>query len=244
MPKITFCPHHILNIDPNLDPRVIEKFYVMPLIDFIKACKVMGLKVSISQTLLEMFEELHPWSLGEDVKWTKWLADWHAVLKPLLNDMDIVVHPITGNVSKVRCAGITKKVNDIFCDFINYISTHTFHDKTNEEAIYTPTPMCINYNDFINIKEVKDIKFAKYTWYKIYPDNLPSQGDFPFVPPQHWRKSAKPLKAGKPNYGFLDDKRREWHWDKFHKDHWDVQNPGGGLDDYTNVTPEGKILRE
>jgi len=244
MPKLTFCPHHILNIDSNLDPKVIETFYVLPLVSFIRDAKNLGLRVSISQDLLEMFDDMHPWSLSEDPKWRKWIVDWYGSLKPLLDDMDIVIHPASNVNSVVRCNGLSADVNKVFNDFLDHIATHTFHDKTNEEAIYTPTPMCLNYNDYINIKQPKDIRFAKYTWYKIYPENLPCSGVFPFVPPQHWRKSAVPSRAGKPNFGYLDDQRREWHWDKYHNDHWDVQNPGGGLDDYTNVTPEGNILRE
>ncbi|EPY7079634.1 polymorphic toxin type 17 domain-containing protein [Klebsiella variicola] len=242
MKKITFCPHHILNINIDLEPRVIEAYFISPLVDFIKSANNQGMKVCISQSLLEIFEEKHPWSLCEDAVWSKWIADWYGVLKPLLEQMDIVVHPNENRAGVVRCTGISNDINNIFCNFLDSIATHTFYDGSNEESVYTPTPWCSNFNDFISIKRVEDIKFAKYTWYRIYPDNLPCAGTFPFVPPENWRRNAAPVRAGAPNYGYIDDHRREWKWDRLHNDHWDVQHPGGGRNNYTNVTPDGDIL--
>lgn len=242
MTKITFCPHHILDIDTSLEPKVIEAFFVSPLVDFIKSANAHGMKVSISQSLLETFEDKHPWSLCESPEWNKWIADWYGVLKPLLDEMEIIVHSTGNTTNTVRCTGISVEVNDMLCGFLDTIATHGFHDGSNEEAIYTPTPWCTGFNDFITVKKTEDIKFAKYTWYRIYPDNLPCAGAFPFIPPLNWRRSADPAKAGGPNYGYLDSQRREWQWDRLHDNHWDVQNPGGGRDNYTNVSPEGNIL--
>lgn len=242
MPRITFCPHHILDIDVDLDPRVIEAFYISPLVDFIKAANSSDLKVCISHNLLVMFEDKHPWSLSNDSKWSKWIADWYGVLKPLFDDMEIITHQDTKDERSIRCTGISEEVNNIFSNFLNTIASHGLYDGLNEESVFTPTPWCSNFHDFITIKTPEQINFAQYTWYKIYPHSLPCTGNFPFVPPDDWRRNKNPRKAGAPSYGYIDKMRREWCWDKLHDNHWDVQNQGGGRGNYCNVTPNGEIL--
>lgn len=242
MAKVTFCPHHILNINGNISPEVIEKFFISPLTDFLKIAYDNKLTVCISQALMDEFENTHPWSLISDPLWKKWITDWYSLLKPLLSKAEILKHPILVGAGSTRCKGLSAHLNKILDDFLFEIATHTLPNNSNEEAIFIPTSWCVNFNDFITLKSTNEIKIAKYTWYKIYPQTLPCEGELPFVPPVTWKRSNVPIKATAPNYGYIDSLRREWVWDLLHDNHWDVQNPGGGRDNYQNVSPEGKVL--
>ncbi|KHT18887.1 hypothetical protein [Pectobacterium brasiliense] len=177
-----------------------------------------------------------------DPIWKKWIYDWYNILKPLLSKAEILKHPILDSQGLTRCTELPARINKIFDDFLDEIATHTLPNNSNEEAIFIPTPWCANFNDFITIKNPEQIKFAKYTWYKIYPSNLPCQGEVPFVPPETWKHSTKPSRGNAPGYGYMDSSRHEWIWDLLHDNHWDVQDPGGGRNNYKNVSSEGKIL--
>lgn len=242
MAKVTFCPHHILAITEETSPEVIEKFFIRPLVDFLKSAFDNELSVCVSQKIMTEFENTHPWRLMRDPHWEKWISDWYSILKPLLSKAEILKHSVSEEEGTNRCDGLSTHINNIFNNFLDVIATHTLPDDFNEEAIYTPTPWCANYNDFITINSIEQIKFAKYTWYKIYPSTLPCQGEFPFVPPVIWKRSTVPNRGNAPGYGYMDSNRREWIWDTLHDNHWDVQNPGGGRGNYTNVSPEGRVL--
>ncbi|MGL5423917.1 hypothetical protein [Serratia sp. JSRIV004] len=242
MAKVTFCPHHIIDIKENITPEVIEKYFIEPLVNFLENAFNNELTVCVSQTLMTEFENTHPWRLMNDPIWKKWINDWYSLLKPLLSRAEILKHPILDGEGLTRCDELPAHINKIFDDFLDAIATHTLPNNANEEAIFIPTPWCANFNEFITIDSPEQIKFAKFTWYKIYPSNLPCQGEFPFVPPEAWRRSIIPRKGNAPSHGYIDSARREWIWDLLHKNHWDVQNPGGGRDNYTNVSPEGKVL--
>ncbi|WP_311749083.1 hypothetical protein [Proteus terrae] len=242
MSKVTFCPHHIIDIKEDITPEVIEKFFINPLIDFLNSAFENKLTVYISQTLMTEFENTHPWELINDPKWGKWIRDWYNLLKPLLSKAEIIKHPILDGESQACCKGLTARINNIFNSFLDEFATHSLPNNANEEAIFIPTPWCANFDNFITVKNLGELKLAKYTWYKMYPLNLPCQGEIPFVPPETWRRSAVVSRGNAPGYGYMDSSRREWIWDSLHDNHWDVQDPGGGRDNYKNVSPEGKIL--
>lgn len=67
---------------------------------------------------------------------------------------------------------------------------------------------------------------------------LPTEGDYPYIPPKTWHAS-EPLPRG-PRNGYLDADGAEWVRAKGQKsgtEHWDVQTPGGHL----NVGEDGMI---
>lgn len=242
MSRVTFCPHHILDIQEDITPQSIEQFFINPLVEFLKNAFENNLTVCVSQVLIDEFDKTHPWRLLDDPTWKGWIIDWYSLLKPLLSKAEILDHQTLDGEGQIRCTGLTININKIFDDFLNEFATHTLPNNSNEEAIFTPTPWCSNFSDFITLDKPEQIIFAKYTWYKIYPHNLPCQGEFPFIPPIIWRHSSMPSRGNFPTYGYLDSLNREWVWDLFHNNHWDVQAPGGGLNNYKNVSPEGKIL--
>lgn len=242
MSRVTFCPHHILDITEDITPQVIEQFFINPLVNFLNNAFENNLTVFVSNILMDEFEDTHPWRLSHDPIWKGWISDWYSILRPLLNKTEIVMHPMLDVDGLTCCQGLTSDINKIFNDFLNTFATHTLPNNSNEEAIFTPTPWCYNFDNFITLKNPEQIMLAKYTWYKIYPHNLPCEGEFPFVPPDTWRRSLTPIKGKSPGYGFLDSLNREWIWDRLHDNHWDVQNPEGGRNNYRNVSPEGKVL--
>lgn len=242
MSKVTFCPHHIINIKNDIVPEVIEKYFIQPLVDFLRNAYENKLTVCVSQSLINEFEGTHPWYLLSDPFWKSWIKDWYGILKPLLTKAEIIEHPISDHNVLTRCCELPQHINKIFDNFLDEIATHTLPNNVNEEAVFTPTPWCNNFNDFIEIKNPEDINLAKFTWYRIYPYTLPCQGEIPFKPPAAWKQSVVPRRGNHPNYGYMDSLNREWVWDLFHNDHWDVQNAGGGRGNYVNVSPDGRKL--
>ncbi|KHT18888.1 hypothetical protein [Pectobacterium brasiliense] len=65
MAKVTFCPHHIIDIKEDITPEVIEKFFIKPLVDFLESAFENELTVCVSQTLMTEFESTHPWMINE-----------------------------------------------------------------------------------------------------------------------------------------------------------------------------------
>ncbi|HEI9768028.1 hypothetical protein ABM024_08990 [Morganella morganii] len=244
MAKVTFCPHHIIDLKEGMTPAEVEKFFIEPLINFLKNAFDSELTVCVSQFLITEFENTYPWKLIESPIWKQWIHDWYSLLKPHLARAEIIEHSISDSdgVGFNRCDGLSADINKIFDDFLSAIATQTLPGHSNEEAVFTPTPWCTNFDDFIRIENIEQLKLAKFTWYKFYPQNLPCQGEFPFVPPETWRRSTEPRRGNTARRGYIDSSRREWIWDLLHNNHWDVQNPGGGRDNYTNVSPDGRIL--
>ena len=244
MTKVTFCPHHIFGISSDIEPEAIEIYYIAPLIEFIKSAKKESLQICISHSLMEEFEQNYPWNMLTEKAWEKWINDWYGSLKAAFKDLDIIVHENNTDNRDVRCNALSEEVNALFNSFLAEIGTHSLHDHSNEESVFAASPWCSAYDDFIKIECADNIKFAKHTWYKIYPDNLPCTGEIPFVPPERWRTSSQPRRENAPHSGYIDIESRAWRWDRLHRDHWDVQNPGGGRGNYKNVTPDGRILRD
>lgn len=245
MNKLTFCPHFIMDIPSTASPEQVEKFYVKPLKDLIKESKSYNLELCVSKAIVEKFETTFPWDRSFDGAWKGYVNDWHTIIKDALNQSDWTVHPVQSSTSQFkRCNALSSNVNDIFESFLNFIGTKTLHNKESEEAVYIQNNLCSKYTNFIQIDNLDNIKIAEFTWFKIYPDNLPHIGEIPFVPPVKWKKSNLPKRESCKENGYLDSVGRAWRWDKKHKDHWDVQDKKQGTDKYTNVTPEGVILRK
>ncbi len=70
----------------------------------------------------------------------------------------------------------------------------------------------------------------------------PKQDSYAYNPPANWQPGQSfPRRGTLRDYGFLDTNQAVWVWDSAEK-HWDVQHYPYGRDNYTRVTPDGRVL--
>lgn len=241
MSRSTFCPHLIIDIKLTT-PEDVEDKYITPLCSFLEYVESEGVSCHFPGVLFINFQHQFPWNLANDTVWGNYLNLWHLALTQQLNRVileNVKVIPSL-QAKPGRCTRVNSNNDNVFESFLHVFGGKTLAGGKSEEAIFSPSPICCTYDDFIQIKSGVDYKKAVHSWYKLYPMELPCKGQKPFIPPAHW-KGAKKIIHGHQN-GFIDADGREWVWDKFHKDHWDVQmkKPVQGV--YDKVTPEGKIL--
>ena len=79
------------------------------------------------------------------------------------------------------------------------------------------------------------ILLQQYDYHFWYPDNLPMDGNHPFIPMPPSHPHPNKDHSGR----FKDAKGNLWEWDHLHDNHWNVEHPDGT---YTNVSCEGRKI--
>ena len=90
------------------------------------------------------------------------------------------------------------------------------------------------------IKDESQLKLVKFPWLSRSDFRLPTSGDYPYIPPNHWKSRSSLFESHDTLNGYIDDKDNLWVWDRMHNDHWDVTNLR--TREYKKVTLEGMIL--
>ncbi|EFC1454309.1 hypothetical protein FAD53_04535 [Escherichia coli] len=239
MNKITFCPHIIMDV-PESTIEDIDDYIVSHFLNFMSAINPDKLSVTFSSELMDKFHEHYPWGKSKDDEWGQYVTQWHGLIMSKMGKVNLIEHEVIECGHEHGCSAISQTTKEIFNSFLETIASHTLPDGGNEEAIFAPIDNCNARSDFIAITNFEDLKPAEYTWYQLYPRELPCEGESPFIPPTDWRMHSHPKKG--TGHGFIDINNREWKRDTLHKNHWDVQNARQGTGRYNNVNDDGKIL--
>lgn len=240
MNKVTLCPHLILDM-PDITPEEVEEKFIYPFIEFINEIVNYNVEVVFSKILMESFEQHFPWSNSLDPRWETFIKNWYGLISSKFRRIHLVNHEVFEEQQNIRCNSLSDNTNLVFNSFLTSIATHSLVNRESEESVFTPTIHCCDYSDFIQLKNKDDFKKSQFTWYKIYPLNLPCIGTCVFIPPQNWRSQNHPRLGGR--HGYIDETGKEWIWDLLHNTHWDVQHARQGAGRYNNVTPDGRFLQ-
>jgi hypothetical protein len=242
MPRLTICPHFLVDY-PYDDPLEIGREIIKPLLDCLTETQKLGINLVIAAEILQYYEESYPWNQISDPKWRGYINNWYVLITSHLNRARLVN---VGNIEALEgnsCSIISNRVNQLFNQFLSTFGNSAMPNRKHDEAIFI-NDQCKypeNLNRYYLFQAPKHLDKVKYPWLRIYKKPLPPEGDFPFVPPDDWRKCPTPKRTA-VSHAYLDQQGNEWKWDQLHKDHWDVQYPHANA--YKNITPKGKILSE
>ena len=249
MPDITLCPHYLVDY-PYQDPVEIEDKIINSLVnifDIINSNENMDLV--ISEEIYEIYQNTYPWNLYEDEKWSGILNLWCSVVLPELGRVKTLQHPKYNQYSSEKpCKVISDSNRMIFEDFLKVFGKLRIARMKHEEAIFSHENCCypVDYKGYLVLDEkLLNVQILLNPWLRVYPNNiqLPTSGEYQFIPPNTWSNSLTPIRHHKAPYGFIDHNGHIWKMDTLHKDHWDVQlSSESSRGNYLNVTPEGRIL--
>jgi len=245
MASITICPKEMYSQSPITAGSALdfEKNFVAPLIEIIEACESNGTEIELSSDIFELIIQRAPWSECDDPIVSGYLNSWHTgIAQSLYRFAKINTENLPANE---LCHVIADAdVNNHFKNLLKKLSiaTKTTITGVHHLGIHVKSPCAKNIECVCNItlKDHTDLKYIKTPWYLAYPTELPDEGEYPFRPPKGWENSSGAKKGGEKGNGYIDESGHSWEWDMLHKDHWDVQR--GGTGNYTNVSPDGKIL--
>ena len=241
MSRITVCPHYL--VDYNLtSPDEIMKEIIKPLYECLSECNSKNIQLVLSKDILDAFELSWPWDQSSDPLWSGHLRDWYYLISPNILKADIIKVPAATVGITPNCSLISATTTDMFARFLAVFGSQAMHSGLNEEGIFINTncayPVQLQKFCYV-INPIDDLVKVIYPWLRIYNRPLPYDGDYPFIPPTNWRNFSSPIKG--TLRGYLDDAGNSWEWDRMHDDHWDVQH-SCARDDYTNISPDGRVL--
>ncbi len=240
MPKFTLCPHFLVNYAYD-NPLEIEQKIIKPLLDCLTQAQNLGIELVLATEILRYYEESYPWNKMSDPKWTGYIRDWHLLITTHLHKANFVsVNDVHLSKENRNCAIISTKIKQLFNQFLSVFGSAKMPNKNHDEAIFI-ADQCHYPSTFQRyyLFQVPDhLDKVEYPWLRIYKKPLPPKGDFPFIPPNDWRKYTAPKRS--ISHAYVDKQGNEWKWDQLHNNHWDVQFPNAKS--YKNVTPNGRIL--
>lgn len=242
MTRLSICPHYLTDYDLTT-PEEIHKQIIKPLDTILSAATSTGITIVVSRQILAKHRDNYPWNRSEDNVWRGHLMDWNATITSRLAKAEIVDAPTSSSQSISTCRKLHAETLVLFNSFLALYGTKTLSHGRHEEAIFTSSACTysVNPNPFYLLEDTSCLKFVVHPWLRLYQKPLPPDGDFRFVPPSNWKTMTRPMRAGAPCYGFVDDNGNIWTWDKLHKDHWDVQLLRENK--HINAMPDGSIRR-
>lgn len=249
MPDITLCPHYLVDY-PYEDANEIEDKIINSLVRIFEIINSKDdLQLVLSEKIYELHQDIYPWNLYENDNWAGVLNLWCSAILPELGRAKILPHQnISEIISDKPCEFLSDSTQMIFEDFLNIFGKYRIARIKHEEAIFSHENCCypVDYKGYLILNEkLFNVEILLNPWLRVYPNNiqLPTSGQYKFIPPNTWNNSLDPLRNHKAPYGFIDHKGHIWKMDLLHKDHWDVQlSSESSRGNYLNVTPEGKIL--
>lgn len=248
MSELTLCPHYLVNY-PVQNSSYLEKNIFSDLLKIlIKIRDTPNIKLVISTHIMKLHYEGFPWNMGNDENWKQILNIYRMSVIPALNRAHLYEHQLNENYTESDgCINVTEEIKKIFNQFLILFGKKSIGNIKNEEAIFSNS-CCYGgeYKNFLIINETLDkFNHLKFPWLIIYNQNhkLPTNGIFPFIPPDNWRRALTPSKTLQEPYGYIDIKDQVWSWDRMHDDHWDVQlSKDSERGNYLNVNSDGDIL--
>jgi hypothetical protein len=247
MASITICPKEMYSHTPITEASALdfEKNFIAPLLEIIEACEKNDTDIELSSDIFDLIIQRAPWSECDDPVVSAYLNSWHTGIAQSLYRFAKIKTENTP--PREICNHIADaNINNHFKNLLEKLSATTKPTITgvNHLGIHVKNSCAKNSECVCNIllKDQYDLKYIKTPWYLAYPPHLPDSGEYPFKPPKDWENSSGAKKGGEKGNGYIDEAGHSWEWDMLHKDHWDVQR--GGTGNYTNVSPEGKILKK
>lgn len=241
MSQGTICPC-LLHYSEAINPSEFEGRFITQFQSHIENCDSLNIEMMISGPIIDLAMNNYPWSRMEDQEWKQWILDWMAAVLPELERRRIE-HPLpSSQISEEDDTLPRTEEPTIWRLWKAFLEWWGNENGWNNKCLkgvgaYDGDAACGSHevcNKFYLIPP-SEWRFIKHPWLLRYDPDLPIDGEYPFVPPTLW-KSAQ-LHGNQ--HGFLDAIGNEWKWDSLHKDHWDVQLPGGG---HKNVSRDGRIL--
>lgn len=245
MASITICPKELYTHTSvkEVSASLFEKDFITPLLEIIEACESDEIDIKLSAEVLDLITQRAPWTECTDPVVLAYLDSWYnGIVMSLYKFAKIKTENVLSNHVCNDLADAA--INNHFKNLLEIISLSTKKTITgvNHFGIHVKNSCAKNLDCTCNIplKNHHEIKYVRTPWYLAYPENLPDRGEYPFKPPKTWETSHAAKKGGEKGNGYIDESGHSWEWDKLHNDHWDVQR--GGTNNYTNVSPTGKIL--
>lgn len=242
MSELSICPHFLTDYKLTT-PAEFEKVIIAPLIECLRKAKEDNIQIVLSKEILIEHRNNYPWSLNCDPLWSKYLSLWDSYITSYISKARIIDVPLAAANINTNCTNLQQTISLMFARFLGVFGQGLMHGGVHEEAIYIAE--CCNYpqqlNGYLLVTTSNDFNKIRFPWLRVYKKKLPYEGEFPFIPPDDWRRHSAPIRASyKPN-GFLDIVGNAWEWDHFHGEQWDVQH-SEGYGNYTNVNCEGNVL--
>lgn len=237
MSRVTVCPHFLCGYNLN-DPKLIEREFIAPLVDFLDKAHYNNIQIFFYNKVLDHVIHTYPWDKMSDPSWKGYLIDWNTLIQQKILKRCCIVNSAIQINSNYCCPFLLSPIDSLFHQFLGWFLTKNMPGNDSEEGVFSGA-QCKDHYFSLGCYALNDphkLNFIKYPWLRIYDHNLPTGGEYFFVPPLDWRSSSCQRKG--TAYGYLDSRGVEWVWDKLHKDHWDVQDGSP----YKNVSPDGSIL--
>lgn len=237
----TICPC-LLHYSGVIGPSEFEGRFITQVQAHLETCDSLELELQISSPILDLALTRYPWDRGEDQEWRQWILDWTAAVWPELERRRID-HPLpSGDISHADDTSMRTEeptIWPIWEAFLEFWNNGNIWSNKCLKGIgaYDGDATCGSCEacDKFHLIPPSEWRFIKHPWLLRYDPDLPIGGEFPFVPPTLWKSG----RLHGNQHGLLDAIGNEWKWDSLHKDHWDVQLPGGG---HKNVSRDGRIL--
>jgi hypothetical protein len=221
-----------------IEPSDFEDIFINQVRSHLEQCGRLKIQLQISRPILDRIMERYPWDRMADPKWKGWILDWQAAVLSEL-DKRTVNHETQINGVDGDTPLKADDLWDVWCAFLNWwengivlggkyskgIGAHDCH------AVCDSPHACGKFH----VIPSSEWRLIAYPWLQRYSQDLPTSGEFFFVPPVQWTNAQ----LHGPQHGFLDIDGNEWCWDMLHQNHWDVQLRQGG---YRNVSTDGRIL--
>lgn len=237
MTEGTICPKLLCHWEV-IEPAEFENVFITQVLLHLEKCTELNIQLQISGPVLDHIFERYPWDRLEDPNWRGWIFDWQAAVLSKL-EKNRVDHSTQASRVHGSSPLFNDPIWDLWCAFLKSWETGAAWDGKYLKGIGVHgcastchSPLACGKFHLVLSSHWRLIAFP---WLQRYNPNLPTSGEFPFVPPEHWTNAQ----LHGPQNGFLDIRGNEWCWDRFHQDHWDVQLQQGG---YHNVSKDGRIL--
>jgi hypothetical protein len=212
----------------------------MPLYVCLSECIDKNIELVLSNEILIAFESSYPWAETHDPLWAGHLRDWYQLISPSIQRADII--EVVAGPTIANCSLVGPTTAAMFSRFLSVFGSSTMHGGVHEEAIFISNQCLypVQFGKFYHVINPKnELVKVIYPWLRLYNRDLPYEGDYPFIPPSNWKNSPNPIKG--TLRGYLDNAGSSWEWDRMHDNHWDVQH-SNKKGDYTNVSPDGRVL--
>jgi len=202
-----------------------------------------------SDELLDLLWSVYPWNAKINeltdllIIFSTWLG---RLKKEIVTSQDLDTLQLEPNI---HAAYATKDYPDLDKEWRNVLARNVDFNP-NQTVIFSfgekPTQVVLqdSQSDYLqtfalikNEADWQEILKKHDPWLK---NNLPQFGDCPYQPPQNYGHKF-PTKLHGSNKVFIDHKDRLWLWDT-QENHWDVQIPPYGRDNYFRVWPDGRLV--
>jgi len=249
MPDATICPL-LLVASPEMPPNEVDRRFLCVVEEHLDECSRRDIHIHLSRQTLEACLGAFPWHGMGDARLRQRIALWRsAVLTPLRRHCILHSVPVPNTEESVphqSCAvGTHTTISHAWSQWLTAwangprVNGKLVKGLATEERACNPGDTKTDCDEFTVVTSASDWLLVQFPWYHKYPRELPAEGPFVFCPPSGWESSA-PQRG--ESHGYVDVSGNEWRYDRFHRDHWDVQLQGKNT--YRRISADGRDIDE